>query len=105
MLCRFTHLCGCSHVFTFFWHLLYSIRHRLFFVCFRRTISTEQGAWLTTDDATLPKSNRLSPVYPYEPKTIRSADHFLASSTITGRASPSRTAVSILSPFLFSLSL
>ena len=72
---------------------------RDFFDCFRRTTSTEQGAWLTTDDATLPRSNRLRPVCPCEPKTIKSARHFRASSTISIRGWPSRTRDSILSPF------
>src|SRR5204862_222088 len=72
---------------------------RDFFESFRRTTSTEQGAWLTTDDATLPRSKRLRPVCPCEPNTIKSARHFRASSTISVRGWPSRKPVSILSPF------
>src|SRR5258705_5890389 len=57
---------------------LFSGHDRVFF-CFRLTTSTEQGAWLTTDNATLPKRRRLIPVYPCEPMTTRSAAHFSAS--------------------------
>ena len=54
--------------------------------------------------ATLPSSHRFSPVRPWEPTTIKSAPHSFASSTITERGSPSRTAVSVDSRAFFSAS-
>lgn len=69
-----------------------------------RTTSTEQDACPTMPCATLPSSHRVSPVRPCEPTTIRSAPHSSASSTMTERGSPSRTAVSVDSPVFFSAS-
>src|SRR5205807_4576045 len=60
---------------------------------------TEQGARLTTEDATLRRSKRLRPVCPCEPITIKSACDFRASSTISVRGWPSRRRDSLLSPF------
>src|SRR5256885_12076938 len=76
-------------------------RQRDFFDCFSLTTSTEHGAWPTTDKATLPRNKRLMPVYPCEPRIIRSADHSRASSTISEEGSPVRITGSTFSSFAF----
>src|SRR5581483_10261642 len=59
-----------------------------------RTISTEHGAWWETLFGTEPSRNRLAPVIPLLPTTIRSQRCSSATSTIASAASPTRANVS-----------
>ena len=59
-----------------------------------RTISTEHGAWCETLFGTEPSRNRLAPVIPLLPTTIRSEPCSSATSTIASAASPWRANVS-----------
>jgi hypothetical protein len=55
-----------------------------------RMISTEQGAWWETLFGTEPSRNRLAPVMPLLPTTIRSASRSSATSRIASAGSPWR---------------
>src|SRR5208283_6004757 len=60
-------------------------------LCSPFTISTEQGASLSTSSATEPRKSRLTPLRPWLPITIKSAAHDLASSMISHLIMPETT--------------
>src|SRR6185437_12274459 len=63
-----------------------------------RTISTEHGAWCDTLLGTEPTRNRVAPVIPLLPTTIRSEPCSSATSMIASAASPTRANVDPLQP-------
>src|SRR5215467_13209999 len=63
-----------------------------------RTVSTGQGAAVTTREATLPRKNLANPVRPWVPMTIRSAFFDLAARTICAWANPSSRMTLTLTP-------
>src|SRR5215467_2090368 len=63
-----------------------------------RTVSTGQGAAVTTREATLPRKNLANPVRPWVPMTIRSAFFDLAARMICAWANPSSRMTLTLTP-------
>src|SRR5215471_18595510 len=63
-----------------------------------RTVSTGQGAAVTTREATLPRKSLASPVRPWVPSTITSAFFDRAARTICSSATPSRISVLVFTP-------
>src|SRR5215831_20934835 len=69
-----------------------------------RTVSTGQGADVTTREATLPRKSLASPVRPWVPSTITSAFFDRAARTICSSATPSRISVLVFTPAARALS-